>query len=107
MPARWRGYRLRLPKRTVRLRLTLLYGGLVLVSGTALLGLTVLLATQVSGLHVVQPGRGPGPSPGLSLPETVQGPHPQPSSRMMVDLHQLLAEAGVALAVLAVVSVGA
>jgi signal transduction histidine kinase len=94
-----------LPAWTVRLRLTLLYGGLVLLSGAALLGLTVLLATQVSGLHVVQPGLGVHPSPDLSPPETAHGPHPSASGRLMVDLHQLLMEAGIALAALAVASV--
>jgi signal transduction histidine kinase len=40
--------RLRLPRRTVRLRLTLLYGGVFLLSGAALLGLTYLLVGQTT-----------------------------------------------------------
>lgn len=36
----------RLPRRTIRLRLTLLYGVLFLVSGAALLGLTYLLVAS-------------------------------------------------------------
>ena len=38
-----------LPSRTVRLRLTLLYGGLFLVSGLVLLAIMYLLFRQVSG----------------------------------------------------------
>src|SRR5260370_41211101 len=37
---------LRLPRRTVRLQLTMVYGGLFLLSGTALLGITYLLVSQ-------------------------------------------------------------
>ncbi len=47
-PARHGPRRLRLPRRTVRLRLTLLYGGVFLVSGAALLGLTYLLVGQTT-----------------------------------------------------------
>ena len=41
-PRRW----LRLPRRTVRLRLTLVYGGLFLLSGAALLAITYLLVSR-------------------------------------------------------------
>jgi signal transduction histidine kinase len=44
---RW--FRLRLPGRTIRLRLTLLYGGLFLVSGAALLAVTYVLVRQATG----------------------------------------------------------
>ena len=37
---------LRLPRRTVRLRLTLLYGGVFLVSGVVLLTITYFLVTN-------------------------------------------------------------
>ena len=42
------GGRLPLPRRTVRLRLTLLYGGLFLVSGAALLAVTYLLVVNAT-----------------------------------------------------------
>lgn len=41
--------RLRRPRQTVRLRLTLLYGGLFLVSGAGLLAITYLLVARQSG----------------------------------------------------------
>ncbi len=47
-PARPGARRLRLPRRTVRLRLTVLYGGVFLLSGAALLGLTYLLVGQTT-----------------------------------------------------------
>ena len=42
VPPRW----LRLPRRTVRLRLTLVYGGLFLLSGAGLLTITYFLVAQ-------------------------------------------------------------
>jgi signal transduction histidine kinase len=69
--ARWIGARL--PRRTVRLRLTLMYGGLFLVSGAALLATTYLLVKGSSNEEVtfskggVQGsivGKVPGISPG-------------------------------------------
>ena len=46
-PVRWVPHRwLRLPRRTVRLRLTMVYGGLFLVSGAALLAITYFLVAQ-------------------------------------------------------------
>src|SRR6266516_1368037 len=44
---------LHLPSRTVRLRLTLLYGGLFLVSGVALLAIMYLLFRQASGVNLI------------------------------------------------------
>jgi signal transduction histidine kinase len=56
----------RLPRRTARLRLTALYGGLFLVCGVILLGLTYLLVAKATG-----PGSGGGlgtaPRPGFSV----------------------------------------
>src|SRR5437868_3696735 len=46
---------LHLPSRTVRLRLTLLYGGLFLVSGVALLAATYLLFRSNTGVDVIVP----------------------------------------------------
>ncbi len=47
-PARTRARWLRLPRRTVRLRLTLLYGGVFMVSGCALLATTYVLVGQTA-----------------------------------------------------------
>ncbi len=48
-PRRW----LHLPSRTVRLRLTLLYSGLFLVSGVVLLGITYLLFRSAGGVNLI------------------------------------------------------
>src|ERR1700677_347358 len=50
-PPRW----LRLPSRTVRLRLTLLYGGLFFISGVALLAIIYLIFRRASGVNVIVP----------------------------------------------------
>ena len=48
----------RWPRRTVRLRLTLLYGGLFLLCGAGLLAITyVLLSEHGPGVHIGSPGR--------------------------------------------------
>jgi signal transduction histidine kinase len=80
-----------LPRRTVRLRLTLLYGGLFLVSGAALLAITyALVAHNTSGLIFTQGNRtsasvvveGSGASGGEreSKPQ-IQSNGPPPGSR--------------------------
>ena len=46
---------IRLPSRTVRLRLTLLYGGLFLVSGLVLLAITYLIFRNASGVNLIVP----------------------------------------------------
>ena len=46
---------LRLPSRTVRLRLTLLYSGLFLVSGVALLAATYLVFRASTGVDLIVP----------------------------------------------------
>ncbi len=50
-PQRW----LHLPSRTVRLRLTLLYGGLFFISGVALLAITYLIFRRASRVNVLVP----------------------------------------------------
>ena len=50
-PQRW----LHLPSRTVRLRLTLLYGGLFFISGVALLAITYLIFRRASRINVLVP----------------------------------------------------
>src|SRR5438105_10162587 len=70
---------LHLPSRTVRLRLTLLYSGLFLVSGVALLATTYLLFRSSTGVDLIVPtgiphgSTGPGAHNGaLPNPEAVR-----------------------------------
>jgi signal transduction histidine kinase len=121
LPERW----LRAPRRTVRLRLTAVYGGLFLLLGAALLGITYLLVSQQL------PGTPGGAGPATSVQSgsgvfvrTVSGncqlsasPPVAPSQlqsqaqkcldkQRAVELNQLLTESGVALAIMTVVSIG-
>jgi signal transduction histidine kinase len=112
-PARW----LHLPPRSARLRLTLLYGGLTLLLGTALLAITYLLvrqstvvATQTAhAVPVPAPGLGPSPQgPGITgiAPSGAQAPvssarHGAQLQRN-ADLARLLATSWVELVVITV-----
>ena len=58
----------RLPSPTVRLRLTLLYGGLFLVSGAVLLAVTYLLFRSATGVNLIVPT---GP---IDRPARLSGP---------------------------------
>jgi signal transduction histidine kinase len=99
---------LRLPRRTVRLRLTLLYGGLFLVSGVMLLAVTYLLVTnkifgdgpvfQTSDANSPVPVPAAGAGPTTHISEGGGGPD---------QLRQLLILSGVALATLLAVSIAA
>jgi two-component system sensor histidine kinase VanS len=91
--------RLRLPSWTVRLRLTLLYGGLFLVTGMALLVIMYLLFRHNTGVDLIVPrgNRHPDPSAELRFDELVQ--------RSSDELHTGLLQAGIALAIMTVVSV--
>src|SRR5262249_25950938 len=84
-----------LPRRTVRLRLTALYGGLFLVSGAALLAITYIVVAHFPGLRL--PPRPPGAPPG--------GPYALVAQEQAARLHDLLIGSGIALAVMALVSV--
>jgi signal transduction histidine kinase len=112
-------------RRTVRLRLTALYGGLFLASGAALLAVTYGLV--VGAVHrppavvehtvTVAPGPGTRPAP---APTTSRGPLPVPAGpddslrrdvQRTVDrqksdlLHTLLVQSGIALGLMSLVSV--
>jgi signal transduction histidine kinase len=100
---------LRLPRRTARLRLTLLYGGLFLLCGAALLAITYELVrngavertdTPGAAFHLASPLHHPQPNlPTRRLPDIA-------GVQREVDLsHQLLWSA-VALAIMAVLSIG-
>jgi len=95
--------RRRLPRWTVRLRLTLLYGGLFLLSGCGLLGITYLLVaarsrgantTGTAGSHA-------------SHPDTSRLAAGSPQAlQQAADLHQFLIQSGFALAIMAVAAIG-
>jgi signal transduction histidine kinase len=100
-------YGRRLPRRTVRLRLTLLYGGLFVASGAGLLGITYLLvAHELVAPIRFSPGGGiqrtPPLVPGSGI---VRAPvaH-QLQAQSAADLHQLLIGSGIALAIMAAAS---
>ncbi|WP_225849997.1 HAMP domain-containing sensor histidine kinase [Streptomyces sp. HPF1205] len=114
------------PRRTVRLRLTALYGGLFLVSGAALLAVTYGLVvgavdrppTVVRHAVTVPPGAGAYPGP---APDPRTGPAPVPTAPLddslrkdvqrTVDrqksdlLHTLLVQSGIALGLMSLTSV--
>lgn len=83
-----------LPGRSVRRRLTALYSGLFLLCGAGLLAITYLLVDHATAIHAIAT-RSPGGAPARGA---VVHTH-------LVDLHQLLAQSGVALAIMTVVSV--
>ena len=121
VPRRW----LRRPRRTVRLRLTLLYGGLFLLSGAGLLAITYALvsnrlpvvATSHGGTAGTSPGTAgggtrvcfflgqPGAAPPAAPPDCLAASQLAVQQRG-AELNQLLIESGIALAIMTVVSIG-
>jgi signal transduction histidine kinase len=107
--------------------MTLLYGGLFLISGAALLAVTYVLVSH----SVVTPIKGssfiPAPGGGLEPPQNPQSPYPVPSPggpskqgafdilsikmqeaverQRAVVMHQLLINSGIALALMSVISI--
>jgi signal transduction histidine kinase len=123
---RWLGHRL--PRRTIRLRLTVLYGGLFLASGAALLAITyVLVARQYSSNFFVSNGKAvfvgtsvPAESAGqttiggvsvkIPAPEVAVAPTPQQllaqaHAQSAAALRQLMIQSGIALAIMALISI--
>ncbi len=89
------------PRRTVRLRLTIVYSGLFLVSGAALLAITYLLMTgRIVGGQLVFTRRVDNGQDASPRPEhtPLRGSDP-------TQLHQFLTLAGIALGVMLVVSI--
>jgi signal transduction histidine kinase len=89
-----------MPRRTVRLRLTLLYGTLFLASGAALLAITYgLIDSRLSGNLLSQgpPGSTAGSGPVTAPPGTVGSMRAQQAA----DLHLFLIQSGIALAIMA------
>ena len=105
-------------RRTVRMRLTLLYGGLFLASGAALLAITYLLVEHASVTNygrtsIIRLGAGPRVGHGhgflsARLP-TASGQGVVASAvhgQRISDLHQLVIWSGIALAIMAILSAG-
>ncbi len=91
-----------LPSRTVRLRLTLLYSGLFLVSGLALLATTYLLFRSSTGVDLIVPG-GPGRTP--DAVRRVEQMYAAAVQRHTHGLHQGLIQSAIALAIMTAVSI--
>jgi signal transduction histidine kinase len=125
-------FRPHLPRRTVRLRLTMLYGGLFLLSGAALLAITYLLVVNAtrgfiftgqngvsssfvsSGHHATHSQQrgfqlhlsgGPRLTPQQAKAQALQL-QAQSSQQHASVLHQLLIQSGIALAAMTVLSIG-
>jgi two-component system, OmpR family, sensor histidine kinase VanS len=91
---------------TVRLRLTLLYGGLFLVSGVALVVTTYLLFRGNTGVDLIVPtGTRHGVATSGAVPGNVRRMYTAAVERDSHGLHQGLILSGIALAVMTVVSI--
>jgi signal transduction histidine kinase len=111
-----------LPRRTVRLRLTLLYGALFLASGAALLTITYLLVRHSTGPVLVRATTLDSRPPAVErvrpedLPRTPRLPpelqaqaqqaQAQARRQRAEDLRQLLVQSGIALGLMTVISIG-
>jgi two-component system, OmpR family, sensor histidine kinase VanS len=93
---------LHLPSRTVRLRLTLLYSGLFLISGLALLATTYLLFRSSTGVDLIVPN---GPSATPDAVRQVEQIYAEAVQRHTQGLHQGLIQSGIALAIMTAVSI--
>src|SRR5215472_16617738 len=120
----------RLPRPTIRLRLTLLYGALFLASGTGLLIITyVLVAHRLPGVLTVNHPRAAGTGAGSAtmisgpVPKACAPARPGPvtpaqlarcaqqakatiARQRAAELNQLLTTSGIALAIMTVISIG-
>ena len=106
----------RLPPHTIRLRLTLLYGALFLISGAVLLAITYLLVRNATGEIVLIQGAAAGKHSSPSaihdlyrnsqqLPASTKQLQAQATRQHAAELHQLLVQSGIALAIMAVISI--
>jgi two-component system sensor histidine kinase VanS len=96
---------LHLPSRTVRLRLTLLYSGLFLVSGLALLATTYLLFRSNTGVDLIVPTGAAHRSISPGALNEVRQMYAGAVERDTRGLHQGLIQSGIALAIMTVVSI--
>jgi two-component system, OmpR family, sensor histidine kinase VanS len=99
-PRRW----LHLPARTIRLRLTLLYGGLFSISGLALLAITYLIfRRESSGVNVIVPN---GPASGAAARDSATELRVADVIRRSTDaLHHGLIRSLIVLALMTVISI--
>jgi signal transduction histidine kinase len=103
----------RLPPRTVRLRLTLLYGGMFLVSGAVLLAITYLLVRHSTGSLFLLRAHGShapvqlrsGAAPPATIPTVAQQARTQALHQHAAELHQLLVQSAIALGLMSLASV--
>jgi signal transduction histidine kinase len=96
-------FRPHLPRRTVQLRLTLLFGSLFLLSGAVLLAVTyALLDNALSGPVTTAGSHSRSDGTGIVYHQPNVGLQAQQAA----DLHQLLIQSAVALAIMAVISIG-
>jgi signal transduction histidine kinase len=127
---------LRLPRRTIRLRLTIIYAGLFLVSGAGLLSITYLLVVHATDnvlfgiskgkVFVFSKSSGAGPPTKGAKPPLVSQAGDGPGQALLgpkelvaqakrdravaeqqhtAEMHQLLEQSGIALAIMAAVSI--
>jgi signal transduction histidine kinase len=94
-----------LPRPTVRLRLTLLYGALFLVSGAVLLAITYVLFRNSTGVNLIVPGGPAKGDPNGALRQMAARAFDAAERRRADELHQLLVQSGIALAIMTVVSI--
>jgi signal transduction histidine kinase len=107
-----------LPGRTVRLRLTLLYGVLFLVSGAALLAITYLLVARqytgnerIFGIGIPAGGADTGATITVEPGTLAPPPPPVAGEAVMVErnseaaLRELALQSGIALAIMAILSI--
>jgi len=98
-PQRW----LHLPSRTVRLRLTLLYGGLFFISGLVLLAITYLIFRRASRVNLIVPN---GPSHrASSLDAATELRYAELVRRSTDALHHGLLRSVIVLAIMTAVSI--
>jgi signal transduction histidine kinase len=98
-------FKLSLPRRTVRLRLTLLYSSLFLASGAGLLAITYVLVDQrITGPFSVNDSGGV-PPPGTPSRAGTTPVTQLLQAQVAADLHQFLVQSGIALAIMAVVAI--
>ena len=101
---------LRLPRRTARLRLTILYGGVCLVFGAILLTVTYLLTWGRGTLTRATPSRRQPPvrvPPASPAQQANQGQPQNGAEQITVDRRLLLARSGIALVIVSAAAVGA
>ena len=96
---------LHLPSRTVRLRLTLLYSGLFLISGVALVASSYLIFRANTGVDLIVPHGGNSASTNSDAYLQVRQAYETLVQRHRHGLHQGLIQSGIALAIMTIVSI--